>query len=54
MRTNQQKEQILSMKTVSIVLAIATLALSAGVASAQTNRSAPSERTLTGGAQMNG
>ena len=54
MRTNQRKEQFISMKTVSIVLAIATLALSAGVASAQTNRSAFSERSLTGGAQMNG
>jgi hypothetical protein len=54
MRTNQQKEQNFSMKTVSIVLAIATLALSAGVASAQTNRSPATERSLTGGAQMNG
>ena len=40
------------MKAVSVVLAIATLALSAGVASAQAER--PSERSLTGGAQMNG
>jgi hypothetical protein len=54
MRTNQQKEQNFSMKTVSIVLAIATLALSAGVASAQTNRNPATERSLTGGAQMNG
>ena len=43
-----------SMKKVSIVVAIATLALSAGVASAQTNRSPATERSLTGGAQMNG
>ena len=42
------------MKTVSVALAIATLALSAGVASAQRNWSAPSERSLIGGAQMNG
>ena len=53
MRTNEQKEQILSMKTISVVLAIATLALSATVASAQTKRSAPTERSLTGGSQMN-
>jgi hypothetical protein len=42
------------MKTTSVVLAIATLALSAGVASAQTNRNVQTERSLTGGAQMNG
>jgi len=53
MRTNQQKEQINSMKAVSIVIAITTLALSPGVASAQ-NRSPAAERSLTGGAQMNG
>jgi hypothetical protein len=40
------------MKTLSIVLAVATLALSGGVVSAQTNRSG--ERSLTGGAQTDG
>ena len=54
MRATNRKNRYFSMKTVSVVLAIATLALSAGVASAQTNRSAPSERSLIVGAQMNG
>ena len=40
------------MKTLSVVLTIAALALSTGVASAQTNRNSASERSLTGGAQM--
>jgi hypothetical protein len=31
MRTNEQKEQIISMKAISVMLAIATLGLSAGV-----------------------
>ena len=54
MRATNKKNRYFSMKTVSVVLAIATLALSAGVASAQTNRSPATERSLTGGAQMNG
>jgi hypothetical protein len=42
------------MKPLSVVPAVATLVLSAGVASAQTNRNSASDRSLTGGAQTNG
>jgi hypothetical protein len=42
------------MKTLSVVLAVATLALSTGIASAQINQNPTAERSLTGGAQTNG
>ena len=42
------------MKSLSVVLAVATLALSTSVASAQMNQNPMADRSLTGGAQTNG
>jgi hypothetical protein len=47
MRTNEQKEQIISMKTISVILAIATLALSAGVVLADPQRANRDEPAIT-------
>jgi hypothetical protein len=47
MRTSEQKEQIISMKTISVILAIATLALSAGVVLADSRRANHDEPAIT-------
>jgi hypothetical protein len=47
MRTNKQKDQIISMKTISGALAIATLALSADVVLADPQRANRSEPAIT-------